>query len=98
MQVSHSNSAASYSLFGSFGFAQAAPFITGLFCKIKDAVINTAFGFVICLVLAGLGSHSLVGWEVFANFNFAENTNYGEVQEAVLLLLTRPATYIWLVS
>lgn len=56
------------------------------------------FGFITCLVLAGLGSHNLVGWEVLNNINFMASTNYGEVQDAVLLLLTRPATYIWLVS
>lgn len=61
LKVANTNTSASFALFGSFGFAQAAPFITGLFCDIKDAVINTGFGFITCLVLAGLGSHNLVG-------------------------------------
>lgn len=59
--VANTNCAASFSLFGSFGFSQAGPFISGLFCDLKDGVINTVFGFVICLVLAGLGSMTLVG-------------------------------------
>ena len=61
LKVANTNTTLSYSLFGSFGFAQAAPFITGLFCSVKDSVINTCFGFVLCLVLAGLGTHNLVG-------------------------------------
>ena len=60
-KVANSNSVSAFPFLGSFGFAQAAPFISGLFCNVKDAVINTGFGFVICLVLAGLGSHNLVG-------------------------------------
>lgn len=61
LKVSNSNSASAFPLFGSAGFAQAAPFISGLFCDVKDSIVNTFFGFAICLVLAGLGSQSLVG-------------------------------------
>ena len=93
-KVANTNTVASFPCLGTFGFAQAAPFITGLFCNIKDALINTAYGFLFCLVLAGLGSHNLVGWEVFTNIDFLTNTNNAEVQDAVFLLLTKPATYI----
>lgn len=92
--IALANTASAFPLFGSFGFAQAAPFLAGLFCDIKDALINTAYGFLLCLMLAGLGSHSLVGWELLNNINFLASTSASDVQDAIFLLLTRPATYI----
>lgn len=97
-KISYSNTAAAFSFFGSFGFSQAGPFSVGIFCNIKQSVINAVFGFVICVVLAGLGTNNIIGWNIVENLNFIQNVNSGHVQDVFLTFLTLPSTYIWFIA
>lgn len=59
--VSNSNTTSCFPLFGIIGFAQIAPFISGMFCKPLYSAINTFYGFLLCSIL---GAGNLVGWNV----------------------------------
>lgn len=63
--MAQSDTALSGVLFGSFGLAPIAPLLCGYFLRLKDACINAAFVGLLAVVLGGLGSKSLVGWNVF---------------------------------
>lgn len=76
-------------LFGSFGFNQFTPLCNGFFLTMKETLINTAFAFVLTLVLASFGSLSLLGWNVLAFWNSEIQT----VQDNLIMLLQQPMTW-----
>lgn len=97
--LANSNSLLSFPLFGSFGFAQFSPFFTGLFVNVKDTIINCFYGFVICFILACLGSNSLVGWQPFDFAIFSNGiSTYGTIQNVALDLLMQLPIWIWCIS
>ena len=81
-------------LIGSFGFAPLAPFAAGYLLRPRDAVATTLFAGVLALMLSGLGSHVLSGWDAFS---YALVPLAGGVQDLVAALLVLPSTWITLV-
>lgn len=88
------NTALAPVLFGSFGFNQISPLLTGFMLTMKDTVLNTLFALFLSIVLAGFGSVSLFGWNVFDFWSF-ERMN---VQANILTLLAQPMTWCVVVS
>lgn len=88
------NAALSPVLFGSFGLNPITPFVAGFFLTVKDAVATAAFAFAVSLVLAGFGSNSLVGWNVFSFWDISAV----DVQRNMLVLLQQPLTWCMFAS
>lgn len=52
-------------LFGAIGCAPLAPLLAGYALRLRDALLTSAFSVCFAAVFAGLGSGSLLGWNVF---------------------------------
>lgn len=88
------NTALSPVLFGAFGLNQVSPLLVGFCLDIKETIINTVMVFFLGVVLAGLGSQSLFGWDLLAHWNFETV----DVQGNIWAVLSRPATWIMFVA
>ncbi|MEG0072080.1 MAG: serine/threonine-protein kinase [Raoultibacter sp.] len=88
------NVSLSPALFGSFGFSQVTPLLSGFFLSVKDAAITTLFTAVLAVVLAGFGSGTLMGWNVLSFWNFSSL----DVQSNIWVLLQQPMTWCILAS
>lgn len=76
---------------GSFGFAPFAPFAAGYVLRPRDAAITALFACALSLVLAGLGTGSLAGWDALT---FGAAGLSGSVQSHVAAMLVTPSTWI----
>lgn len=100
-------------LFGSFGFALITPLASGFALKVRHALTNTLFAAVIALVLASLGSSSLLGWSALEALGIgataidpviaAANASLGKggfagAEAGVIKLLTTPMIWCTLIS
>lgn len=83
------NAALSPVLFGSFGFNQITPLVSGFFLSIKESLVTAVFAFLVTLVLAGFGSNSLMGWNALAFWDITAL----DVQHNMLILLQQPTTW-----
>lgn len=94
--MTNANTFASFPVCGTIGFTPFAPFVTGIFCNVKDALINSLFGFIVCLYLAALGTSSLLGWDPLAN-GFLGDTigNYASFQNALLAMVKQASVWVW---
>ena len=81
-------------LFGSFGFAPAAPVLAGCLLPMARTAISVGYSAFLAVVLASFGSGSLMGWQVWANWGFSQV----DVQANLLAVLTQPATWVVVVS
>ena len=89
-----SNTALSPALFGSFGFNQISPLLAGFLLNMKEALLNTGFALVLSVILASFGSSGLLGWNVFAFWDFSGL----DVQGNAWALLTQPLTWCVIAS
>ena len=76
---------------GSFGFAPFTPFAAGYLLRPRDAAATSLFAAVLSLVLAGLGTGSLAGWDAFT---FGGAALGDAVQSHVATMLITPSTWI----
>ena len=76
---------------GSFGFAPFTPFAAGYLLRPRDAAATALFAAVLSLVLAGLGTGSLAGWDAFTFGGAALGV---AVQSHVATMLITPSTWI----
>ena len=85
-------------LAGAFGGNTLVPFMAGASLRPAKAIVTTVFAVVLALILAGFGTHNLLGWNVLANGDFGAS----EVTTSVTHLLTQPSTWAtvvgWLVA
>jgi len=85
-------------LAGAFGGNTLVPFMSGASLRPVKAVVTTVFAVVLALILAGFGTHNLLGWNVLANGDFGTS----EVTASVTNLLSQPATWAtvvgWLIA
>ena len=76
-------------LAGAVGAAAFAPVAAGYFLRVRDALATTAFSLVVAVVLAGLGSSSLMGWNPLATWDFAAMN----VETNIVAVLVSPRTW-----
>lgn len=60
-------------LFGSIGFAALVPVLAGALLDVKDALLTTAMAMLGAFVLAAMGSHDVMNWEIVPNIIVAVN-------------------------
>lgn len=89
-----SNNALAFPLLGAFGFAQVVPLATGYTLRPFQAVTSTVYGAYLNLLLAGLGSKSLVGWYILDH----PMLTGPDVSAAMLELVKLPSTWAIILS
>lgn len=83
------NVALSPPLVGAVGGGPFTPLVAGLALSPGAATATTAFSLMVAIVLAGLGSGSLIGWEPLVHMSFVGV----DVQASVLAMVVRPDTW-----
>ncbi len=96
--IAPANVSLSLPLLGSIGGNSAVPFLSGAVLPLPIALMTTLLVAVEAIVLASLGSTSLLGWDVFANWDFT----HVNITANVLTLLKQVSTWAtiagWLVA
>ena len=82
-------------VFGSIGLAPLVPFIAGFLLSARDALISTLYAACIALLLAGLGSASLMGWDIVSYGALPINSNFSVV---LLQVISLPSTWIMILG
>ncbi len=76
-------------LFGAIGFAAFGPILAGCFLTLGRATSTAAFMALVSIVLAGLGSNDLMGWNAVVNLHFSNVS----VQSVLVNVLVDPQTW-----
>ena len=87
------NAALAVPLAGAFGFGQVAPLAAGFCLRPARAVGTAAFSVLVGVLLAALGSHSLLNWDVLAYWDFGGRL---DLNQSLGALLVQPA--LWTVT
>ena len=81
-------------LAGAVGLGPLAPLAAGFCLRPVPAMITAAFQAMCALLLAGLGSGSLLGWNILATWHFSTGAFAGEVvSDRMVALLSQPGTW-----
>jgi len=91
-----SNCAMSFPLFGAINFAPMAPLLTGYCLSLFDAFFTTLLGCIVALVFGSFGSTTVLGWNIFMNWNIAHVSS--SVQANILTMVGLPETWCVLAS
>lgn len=89
--VESTNVGLSSVVFGSIGMAPLVPFVAGFLLPARDALISTLYAAGMAILLAGLGSGSLLGWDMVAHILAPVGPNYTDV---VIMVVSQPSTWI----
>lgn len=85
-------------LAGSVGLSPVVPLAAGMALRPIQAGVTVAFAAVVACVLGSLGSSSLLGWDAFATWSFAD----ADITRTFARIITRPLTWTtlagWLVA
>ena len=82
-------------LAGAIGCNQLTPLVAGFCLPPARAFSALAFSLLVSVVLAALGSHSLLGWDALANWQFSAGL---DVQAGIGSLLMQPALWCIVIS
>ena len=81
-------------LAGAVSLGPLAPLAAGFCLRPVPAMITAAFQAMCALLLAGLGSGSLFGWNMLATWHFSTGAFAGEVvSDCMVALLSQPGTW-----
>ena len=81
-------------LAGAVSLGPLAPLAAGFCLRPVPAMITAAFQAMCALLLAGLGSGSLFGWNMLATWHFSTGAFAGEVvSDRMVALLSQPGTW-----
>lgn len=85
-------------LAGSVGLSPVVPLAAGMALRPIQAGVTVAFAAVVACVLGSLGSSSLLGWDAFATWSFAD----ADITRTFARIITRPLTWTtlagWLIA
>lgn len=82
-------------IFGAIGLAPLVPFVAGFLLSVRDALIATLYAACVAVILAGLGSGSLFGWDAITFAPMPIDSSYSDV---VLGLIAKPSTWIMILA
>lgn len=86
-------------LAGAVSLGPLAPLAAGFCLRPVPAMITAAFQAMCALLLAGLGSGSLFGWNMLATWHFSTGAFAGEVvSDRMVALLSQPGTWVVVAS
>ena len=96
--IADSNVALLEPLAGAVGLSPVVPLAAGMALRPIQAGVTVAFAAVAACVLGSLGSSSLLGWDAFAVWSFAD----ADITRTFARIITRPLTWTtlagWLVA
>lgn len=93
--VEASNAGMAGVIFGAIGLAPLVPFVAGFLLSVRDALIATLYAACVAVILAGLGSGSLFGWDAITFAPMPIDSSYSDV---VLGLTAKPSTWIMILA
>lgn len=93
--VEASNAGMAGVIFGAIGLAPLVPFVAGFLLSVRDALIATLYAACVAVILAGLGSGSLFGWDAITFAPMPIDSSYSDV---VLGLIAKPSTWIMILA
>lgn len=79
-------------LAGAVGLAPVVPFVAGISLRPVQAGVCTAFAAIVACVLGSLGTSSLLGWDAFSYWSFAD----ADITRTFARIITRPLTWTML--
>lgn len=82
-------------VFGAIGLAPLVSFVAGFLLSVRDALISVLYAACLALILAGLGSGSLFGWDAITFATIPLDPHYNET---LLYLLSQPSTWIMVLA
>lgn len=93
--VEASNAGMAGVIFGAIGLAPLVPFVAGFLLSVRDALIATLYAACVAVILAGLGSGSLFGWDAITFAPMPIDSSYSDV---VLGLIAKPSIWIMILA
>ena len=94
-----SNAGMSIMVFGGLGLGFLAPLMAGFVLRVKDALITSAHTLFIALMMAGMGSGTILGWDIVRHL---EVRMWTTLSDTIVETVTNPCTWClalaWLIS
>lgn len=93
--VEATNAGLSAVLFGAIGLAPLVPFVAGFLLSMRDAIISTLYALCLAVMLAGLGSASLIGWDALTFVFMPIDSSFTDV---LIRVVSVPSTWIMILA
>ena len=78
-------------IFGAVGLGPLVPFVAGFLLPVRDAIISTLYAALVAVLFAGLGSGSLLNWNMLAYIGTSVGSGFNDT---LLQVITQPSTWI----
>lgn len=82
-------------LFGAIGMAPLVPFVAGFLLPVRKALLSTLYAALMALMLAGLGSASLLGWDITSYGTVAISAQFAAVVASFVVI---PSTWLTILA
>lgn len=82
-------------IFGAVGLGPLTPFVAGFLLPVRDAIISTLYAALVAVLFAGLGSGSLLNWNMLAYIGTSVGSGF---IDALLQVITQPSTWITILA
>lgn len=82
-------------IFGAVGLGPLTPFVAGFLLPVRDAIISTLYAALVAVLFAGLGSGSLLNWNMLAYIGTSVGSGF---IDTLLQVITRPSTWITILA
>lgn len=82
-------------IFGAVGLGPLAPFVAGFLLPVRDAIISTLYAALVAVLFAGLGSGSLLNWNMLAYIGTSVGSGFNDT---LLQVIMQPSTWITILA
>lgn len=82
-------------IFGAVGLGPLTPFVAGFLLPVRDATISTLYAALVAVLFAGLGSGSLLNWNMLAYIGTSVGSGF---IDTLLQVITQPSTWITILA
>lgn len=82
-------------IFGAVGLGPLTPFVAGFLLPVRDAIISTLYAALVAVLFAGLGSGSLLTWNMLAYIGTSVGSGF---IDTLLQVITQPSTWITILA
>lgn len=82
-------------IFGAVGLGPLTPFVAGFLLPVRDAIISTLYAALVAVLFAGLGSGSLLNWNMLAYIGTSVGSGF---IDTLLQVITQPSTWITILA
>ena len=82
-------------IFGAVGLGPLTPFVAGFLLPVRDAIISTLYAALVAVLFAGLGSGSLLNWNMLAYIGTSVGSGF---IDTLLQVITQPSPWITILA